>query len=224
MIEKIISIIAPHYCFGCQREGNLLCLGCRETSLNDNKLHCYKCNNPTFDRGLCLNCRSKSPFLELFVVGAHSELLEKLVYVYKFKRAKAAAIPLAELLDSTLPYLSEAVLVPIPTASNRIRQRGYDQVVLLVQKLAKIRQMSVSLVLVRNQQSRQLGSGRSQRIQQAKGAFVVKDPNLIKGKTVIVVDDVLTTGATLENAARLLRKAGVANVYGLVVAQQQLDK
>lgn len=223
MIEKIISILAPHHCFGCQREGNLLCLGCRETSLNDNKLHCYMCNNPTFDRGLCQNCRLRSPFLELFVVGAYSELVEKLIYAYKFKRTKAASEPLAELLDSALPYISNPVIVPIPTASSRIRQRGYDQVLLLARKLGKKRQLSLLTVLERTNQGRQLGASRTQRLRQAKDTFRIMKPELVEGKTIILLDDVLTTGATLENAAIKLKQAGAAQIYGLVVAQQQLD-
>lgn len=224
MLDKIINILAPHHCLGCNDENNLLCAGCRELGFNDNKLHCYKCNIPTFDHIICRGCLGSAPFTEIFAIGSYDELLEKLIYKYKFERAKAAAEPLVELLNGTLPYLPEAIIVPVPTASKRIRQRGYDQVLLLAEKLAKLRSLQIDSHLVRHDQSRQLGAGRRQRLRQAKLAFKVTKPELIKGKTIIVLDDVLTTGATLENAARLLRKAGADRVFGLVIAQQQLDK
>jgi len=149
--------------------------------------------------------------------------MERLIDGYKFGRAKAAIKAMADLLDSRLPALPlEAVLVPIPTIPQHIRQRGYDHSRLIAKILAKRRGLRVDPALVRHTSAVQRGAGRKQRISQAKRAFGCTR-ELSDKQIYILIDDVATTGATLSAAAEVLRRSGAKQVWAAAVARQPLD-
>ncbi|MGH7196935.1 MAG: ComF family protein [Candidatus Saccharimonadales bacterium] len=157
------------------------------------------------------------------MAGTYEKVTERVIYAYKFDGARSAAGTLAQALDAAPPYLpTNTILVPVPTAPARIRQRGYDQTLLLAKELAKLRGLNVVHCLERQHDLRQVGSGRKQRQQQAKSAFRLKkrQAEKIKGKPVLLIDDVLTTGATLSAAAELLYAAGSMALNAAVVAWQ----
>lgn len=126
---------------------------------------------------------------------------------------------MVRLMTARLVFDDEAVLVPVPTATSRVRQRGYDQAGLLSQELSRRTGLPSLPLLARCGQDRQVGSGRTERVRHLTGAFRVPAGKDVRGKHVILVDDVLTTGATLEAAAATLHKAGAARVDALVFAQ-----
>jgi len=108
--------------------------------------------------------------------------------------------------------------MPIPTASSRrIRQRGFDHTKLLAQQLGQILKLDVRTSLRRIGQSQQVGTKSAQRIKQAEGMFQVAGS--VTDQKIILVDDVTTTGATLEEAARVLKRAGAKQVGAVVFAQ-----
>src|SRR5690606_5505450 len=109
----------------------------------------------------------------------------------------------------------------VPTASSRIRERGYDQAEVLAREFANLRKLPFSSLLHRLGQTRQVGAGRKERLNQLSAAFTAKDQKLIKNARIILIDDIVTTGATLESASRILKAAGAKSVNGLAVAQKQ---
>jgi ComF family protein len=175
---------------------------------------------------LCKSCGRRSPFDAFFVVGEYGGMLEALVRSLKFERKYAAYKPLSELMFAALPSfdipLSSLCIVPIPTAAKRIRLRGYDQVMLLARSLSRRLKIPARSVLVRNHQLRQLGASQAIRRKQAESAFSLHTRTTLKGMSVILIDDVVTTGATLEAAAKLLKQAGAERVIGLIAAYQPL--
>jgi predicted amidophosphoribosyltransferase len=97
---------------------------------------CIVCKRPTSSSCLCSSC--KVPYEKAWIVGERSGVLQRLVGLYKFERARSAHIQLAELLISTLPELPKnTIIVPVPTTPGRIRERGYDRMLLIVRYLAK---------------------------------------------------------------------------------------
>ena len=148
--------------------------------------------------------------------------LRELIGLLKYKRAREVGRQLGVGLAAKLPYLdAETLVVPVPTAPKRVRRRGYDQAQILARSLAAEKNLSVVNVLIRTTQDDQIGKRRNERLVQMNKAFEVKKNNLA-GKTVLLVDDVLTTGATLESAARLLRQNGAVHVDAVVVARHLL--
>lgn len=122
------------------------------------------------------------------------------------------------MLACTPPLPPDVIIVPIPTATKRIRTRGYDQAALIARQLAKCRGVQYREALFRTNNTRQVGAGRHGRRTQLKGVFISRRPDELTGKQILLVDDVLTTGATLESAAYTLRKCGVTVINAVVFA------
>ncbi|MDZ7744455.1 MAG: phosphoribosyltransferase family protein [Candidatus Saccharibacteria bacterium] len=149
----------------------------------------------------------------------YTPLARHLTHKLKFERTVAAAEVISGLMIEALPYISKDVLVThVPTATSRRRQRGYDQAELLARSLANSCGLRHKTLLARKGHSRQVGSDKTTRVEQLQGAFrpvsVIKSP-------VLLVDDITTTGATLEAAARELKQAGTKKVYATAFAQKQ---
>lgn len=135
-------------------------------------------------------------------------------------RKQAAAIPIVRLMTEALPFLPpDTVVVHVPTATSRVRRRGYDPAELLARALAKEVGLAHDTLLVRVTQTRQVGAKRKERMLQMENAF--KSSGAPSDVTsVLLVDDLTTTGATLEAAAKCLHDAGIKNINAVVFAQK----
>ncbi len=150
---------------------------------------------------------------------ATAVLLKKLSNFLKFKRAKAAGGVIARHMDNRLPYLPPQVIVsPVPTANGRVRMRGYDQSVLIARQFAHKRGLVYRQTLRRVSATRQVGANRRERFRHLENAFEVRKSATLAGKQILLIDDVLTTGATLEAAAKTLAAHKVARIDAAVFA------
>lgn len=136
----------------------------------------------------------------------------------KFNGAQSASREIADLLVS-IELAPTALLVHAPTATGRVRSRGYDQARLLCRDLAHSRRMQTLNCLRRVGQTHQVGASRPQRQAQLTGAFRVINASKVVGRHIILVDDVMTTGATLESAATALLREGALRVDAVVFAR-----
>ncbi|HVU59867.1 MAG TPA: phosphoribosyltransferase family protein [Candidatus Saccharimonadales bacterium] len=147
-------------------------------------------------------------------------MAKQLVWKLKFERGRAAVGVMAQLMLPLVSAMPDSVaLVPAPTATGRTRQRGYDQALLLARRLARHSCVAYLPCLQRHGQSQQRGATRQERLVQLAQAFLVTQPAAVQGKHVVLVDDVLTTGATIEAAAAALKAAGARRVSAVVFAQ-----
>ena len=158
----------------------------------------------------------KTSLKNVWVAVDYEKGIKELIHHYKYERGRTAATSLAMILDGALPYFTPDTLVThVPTAPSRVRVRGYDHALLLAKEFAKIRGLKHRSLLGRVGESQQMGSKRSDRLAQAQPAYIGTKKISTK---VLVVDDVLTTGATLMAVAKELRRSGATEVYGAVVA------
>ena len=222
MRDTLLQIIAPHYCSGCAKIGTVLCENCKYDIIDEPFSMCFSCGlNLANDTGICQKC--KVPYQRAWCVGQRQDILQRLIGNYKFNNARAAYLPLADLLDATLPVLPKSVhIVPIPTVPSHIRQRGYDHMHLIARQLAKRRQIAHTPVLERITTTKQRDANKSLRIKQAKAAFACTAP-LDPDAIYLLVDDVVTTGATMKYATRALQSAGARSVWVASISRQPLD-
>jgi len=221
MIDTLLSYIAPHLCFGCGKTGALLCDNCKYNITEEISDACITCGAPAGVAGICGLCTV--PYDRAWHLGERTAVIRRLVDAYKFENVYDAHTILADLLAVRLGTLpSSTILVPIPTIGTHIRQRGYDHTLLLAKRLAKRQNVSVSPLLKRQQNTMQRGASKQKRVEQAKKAYIVNE-KLDKTKDYLIIDDILTTGATIFSAAKALKDAGAQHVWAAVIARQPLD-
>jgi len=222
MIDTLLSYIAPHLCCGCRIEGTLLCDNCKYDIISESYVRCIACGiEMSGGQGVCSACRTA--YSRAWCVGDRRESLHLLIEQYKFYRTRQACQPLAGLLDTVLPDLPrETVIVPIPTLRSHVRERGYDHMALVGKKLAQTRGLTTSSILERVTNTKQLGAGRKQRFEQAKRAFVCRELSQVE-RPYLIIDDVVTTGATLEFAAKTLKSAGAKTVWVATISRQPMQ-
>lgn len=219
MLERLLSTIAPHHCYGCGILGSILCEYCKNYLLDEPFLRCIVCDGPTDEGALCL-CHDV-PYLRGWCVARREGAISKVIDAYKFERVMAAHETLAALLDAVVPQLPEqTVIVPIPTTPKNVRIRGYDHMLLVARSFASKRKLRCSpLLRRRNNITQHFTKSAQERKEQAKSFFGVA-PGVSSDVPYLILDDIMTTGATLESAARTLCDAGATEVWVGVLTRQ----
>lgn len=221
IIGNILDFIAPYDCLACGQEGKLLCDWCVAEKISPLPSRCYKCRKITRDYAVCENCRPSVRIQNAWITCDYLSGAASLVKKLKYERAKIAANVISQFIIDTLPYFDEDVIVThVPTATSRRRLRGYDQSELIAKSIAKKVGLQHRTVLARLGQSRQVGAKREKRQKQLDNAFRVCSPSEVKNAKILLVDDVVTTGATLEAAAKTLKAAGAKKIYAAAFAQK----
>lgn len=180
---------------------------------------CYRCQQPTLFYRTCPSCLGVTALKTVWGVTSHTGLGKTLIWRLKFTGARSAAAVIAHTMAKTYKAPSNTYIVPVPTATSRARQRGYDQAVLLAKCYANICGATFLPCLARAGQQHQRGSSRTTRLMQQRDVYRVKRGYIITASNVLLIDDVITTGATLQSAAAVLKLAGAANIQAIAFAQ-----
>jgi ComF family protein len=220
-----LDLLFPQRCVGCGKEGDFICPSCRRSLARITPPICPRCGTPQPNGVLCPACVSwraeidgiRSPF-------RFDGVMRQAIHQLKYQNLRALAAPLAELLQDYLvtnPVPGE-VLVPVPLHRKRLRERGYNQSSLLAQELGRLINLPVvdnCLVRQKHAPAQARSSTADERRGNVAGAFACRDRRL-QDKPVILIDDVSTSGATLDAAAAALKAAGATSVWGLVLAKE----
>lgn len=187
---------------------------------------CTGCGNLTpKPLEVCGNCLNKSSSLDQYLIACpYQPPIDKWLRLLKDKGRTESLPLLAALISEQLHNqnnLSVDILIPVPIAWDRRILRGFNQTELLCNALCKsIGLPTSSDLLTRSRRIKsQRGLSRAERIRNQRNSFVVKQPKLIKHKNILLIDDIFTTGATAEQAARALKKAGADRVIFAAVAR-----
>jgi ComF family protein len=234
LLRPALDFLFPPRCPGCRETGGSpgFCSACSAQIRPLGSPMCPRCGVPFAGRGidhLCDGCRRRSPRFDraracaLYDGGSDpGSPLASALHQYKYKPDATLAPLLADLLASRCPYRNDYdVLLPVPLHLERLRWRGFNQAALLARRLA--RQWTLRLdpfVLVRIRATPpQVGLDEAQRRRNITGAFAVRCADRVRRRKVLLVDDVYTTGATVNECARVLKKAGARRVDVLVLAR-----
>lgn len=222
------KILAPARCLSCNLPGNYLCPDCQSYLPYLEQSLCPVCTSPAVDGFTHPRCRSRFVPDRLFVPFRYSGVMGAAVKKLKYRSVTALADFLARLLveemaESDFVLGHEAVLVPVPLHPVKQLERGFNQSSLLAGSLGnflKIRVVVGVLRRVRETPSQTKLKGK-EREKNVRGAFGIdmKKGIILRGKDIILVDDVFTTGATLRECSRVLKRAGARFIYLLAVAK-----
>lgn len=222
VLEGIISTVAPPLCVNCEKEGSMLCLSCAK-AVEPLPAACFRCG--ALDaRGICAKCRYTTKLNAVFMACLYQGSVQNLVRSLKYDHCRIAVNPMTEIMNERLPRLGgNWYLMGLPSATTRVRARSFDHSKLLAEKFAKTVGYKYIEPVNRLGQSRQVGSKKLDRMNQLAHAFWVKNPRQVKGRNIIVVDDVITTGASVSALAQVLKKAGAKKVVAMSFAHKKLN-
>ena len=223
---SLLDLVFPLRCLRCGREGSLICPICCQHLPGVDLSICRYCGIPLKQGNLCASCAGHP----LSINGIRSQFLfegtiRQAVHQLKYKHLKAAAGPLGEQLAKFLRSqpLPADILIPVPLHPKRLRQRGYNQSSLIAVELSRLSGLPVAdevLLRQRDTAPQARTASAAERRNNVHGAFTCcRD---LDNKRVLLIDDVCTTGATLDACATALRAAGAGSVWGLTVAREML--
>ncbi len=220
-----LNLLFPKWCIGCGKEGDFICYSCLSLLPRVLPPLCPRCGRPQPSGIICPSCVSwqaeidgiRSPF-------RFDGVMRQAIYQLKYRNLRALAPRLAQQLYDYLitnPVPGE-VLVAVPLHRKRLRERGYNQSSLLARELGKLTSLPVvddCLIRQRHAPPQARTSSVDDRKSNVAGAFTCYDHRL-QDKQVLLVDDVATSGATLNACAVALKTAGAASVWGLALARE----
>jgi ComF family protein len=243
--ESVFSVLFPSDCRIClsplKRIANLpVCEACLESIARLDGTLCAICGELLFAQlsgggndPVCGLCRRATPrFRKAVAFGAYRDALRELIHILKYQRVRSAASRLGQLLGQAVGKAglaaSPMLLVPVPLARRKQRTRGFNQAEEIARSFLRSQpgsriQLEATLLTRTRETTSQTGLTRTQRQANLRGAFSVSRPEKLQGRSILLVDDVLTTGATAGECTRILLRAGAKEVFVATVARATRD-
>ncbi|MBN1796013.1 MAG: ComF family protein [Sedimentisphaerales bacterium] len=231
-LQVVNNLLWPAVCFNCKTHisetDNNLCRDCwGELLSSTGGYYCRRCGNDTTPyaivNNICPNCRGKEfHFDSILRAGVYSDTLRDLILKFKNSHSELD-ITLGQLANSALQsgaFIENIdYIVPVPLHWKRRLIRGYNQSELIAKRLRlKSTPVNTDFVRIRNTAAQPTMPSPTQRARNVAGAFAVREGHNFEGKNICLVDDIKTTGATLNECAKTLKEAGAEKVYALVLA------
>ncbi|MFQ5665516.1 MAG: ComF family protein [Candidatus Binatia bacterium] len=237
--EAALNVLYPPACCACGAGTNRpgFCAACLRRISTPQSPLCPTCGLPFSTSGdadhLCGQCLQRRPCFgraracTVYDAGATADHPLKLVLQrYKYNRAVSLARPLAELLAKRAPFAvaDYDAVIPVPLHIERLRWRGFNQAQLLVRTVAARERVPIDPFSLRRTRSTppQVQLNETERRHNVTGAFSVVRPRRVRGRRILLTDDVYTTGATVRECSRVLLRAGATQVDVLVLARAVL--
>lgn len=221
MFSFLSDFFGSKICFGCRSEGAFLCGTCiQKIQLYDP--YCYVCkrNSPNFL--VHYECSHNFPLKQVVVLTHYREpavrkLLKHAKYYYKFKSYNDIIVPYTDFFTKHI-FMENSVFIPLPMSFLRRWKRGYNQTEKIGELLVSIIDIPVhNTTLSRSYRKQQSQLSRSERLENVKDIFKLQSTTLSKNTTIYLIDDVISTGATLCEAAKTLQKAGFQDIRAVVL-------
>ena len=233
--KYLLDILFPKYCLICEKEGSLLCEDC-EALIEVSEYQYCLCEiplrlvqeSPALWHGKCRKCRLKA-LDGLYAAAPYKQkFLQKLIHQFKYEPfIKELSLGLSsliinhfKLLDNKINF-ADFILIPAPLSKKRKKERGFNQAEEIAKHLSRIWQIRlVNDVLIKVRETApQTELSEKERNENIKGAFFCKTKKEIIRQKIFLVDDVYTTGSTMEECAKTLKKVGAKEVWGIAIAR-----
>ncbi len=233
MFDFIATLLFPKRCIRCRKSGEYICDNCFATISFLQYQLCGVCQKGSIDGLTHPKCRTKYGIDGIISSIAYKGIVKKLLYQFKYKPYLSdLKLILGKLLfegiiqhESFANYISDknVWITSVPLHKTRERRRGYNQSELLAKELSLSLKIPYHSVLTRDKQTKpQFELKKEERIKNILGAFSVnpKFQKKIKGKKILLVDDITTTGATIRECGKILKKGGASKVLGITLAHE----
>lgn len=212
-IDRILDYLSPDKCYFCTKNGEAICSECMKNII-DNIGNVIDSNSPYIDKEFYIDNRKESDIIKL---------VDDYKFLPKRNNIYSLTVIIADFLKNTAHFTdnpNDLILVPCPTSKKHIKQRGFDHILLLVQVLSKTLNIKYQTIIKRKGNYKQLGASKKQRKEQALKSYYL-DGDILKDKTYIIVDDIKTTGSTLEAIAKILKDNKASRVWALYILYQE---
>lgn len=224
--EFLLDILFPKKCVSCGKLDSLFCEKCQAKILYLKTQNCPYCNKITVRGRVCPSCKSsyKSALTGVYVVAHFETSLKEAIHQFKYEFIKSLREDLADIAWPLLnDFPQKAILTCVPSNSKRLAWRGYNQAEELARILAKRTGMRFypNLLKRTSYKAPQTQLGRKDRFKNVRNTFVEDKSFDLSGKQVIIVDDLVTSGATLDACAHEIRKMGATRVWGFALARNK---
>ena len=220
-----LDLLFPRWCVGCGREGDFICPACLKSLPRITPPLCPRCGQPQLNAVICPVCVGWQASIEgIRAPFKFDGAIRRAIHEFKYNNLRAMAALLGQRLGDYLTAnpLPAEVLVPVPLHRKRLRERGYNQSRLLALELAGLSGLPLvddCLVRQRYTTPQIRTPGVDERRRNVADAFACRDRRL-EDRAVLLIDDVATSGATLDACARTLKESGASSVWGLVLAKE----
>ncbi|MEN8252481.1 MAG: ComF family protein, partial [Patescibacteria group bacterium] len=226
--KLLLDGLFPIRCLGCGKFDEWICNDCHSSLPILTEQHCPVCKkHETLDGKTCPECISsgKNIIDGVFVASHYNDkLLKKSIHYFKYRFVYHLSEPLSLLLAQSLQNSTLStpdIIIPVPLHKRRLRWRGFNQAYLLAKNLdLQIPLNTDILKRIRYTAPQVKKKNRHKRQENLINAFVIEDNSQISGKNILLIDDVITTGTTLTECARVLKNAGAKTVFCLVLARE----
>lgn len=217
MLQQLAELLFPSRCVGCGRHGAVLCVSCRR-ELHELEGVCSRCALPR-SHGGCGCQRLARALHAVRAVYPYDGAARAAVHALKYRGGRHIAGVMGALMRQHLQRrpLRAEVVVPVPLSRRKLRERGYNQAALLAETIADAVGGAVQEPLSRADRPAQQGLTAVERLRNLSGA--IEATERLSGRSILLVDDVATTGATLSACAEALQAAGAREIRALVFAR-----
>ncbi len=225
-LQILVDFIYTPACIQCNQRldhRGLICEPCKNKILNAMKPHFQ------MGKGDFYHLQEDIFFDKVITFWNYTPDMEQLIFQMKYQRKKKLGLLLGQILGKTLQTVyhcgEDCIIVPVPLHKVRCRERGYNQSEILCKGMGDyiVAPIQCDCLIRCRHTSTQTKLSAQERQENVKDAFGVSKSCDVKGKTIVLVDDVITTGATVNNCAACLKKAGVQKVVGIALARPQLE-
>jgi ComF family protein len=220
-----LDLLFPRWCVGCGREGDFICSACLKSLVRITPPLCPRCGRPQLNAVVCPTCIGWPAAIDgIRAPFKFDGVVRQAIHELKYNNLRAIAPLLGQWLADYLKAnpLPAEVLVPVPLHRQRLRERGYNQSQLLARELARLTDLPLvddCLVRERPTPPQTRTANVEERRNNVADAFRCRDRRL-EDRSVLLIDDVATSGATLDACARALKAAGASSGWGLVLAKE----
>ncbi len=239
MWEKILGFLFPKQCISCGKYGVYLCDYCRDLCITFQKEKvCHVCKNKIIEGYIHNSCKELTYLDSVQTCVLYSELVRKILEEIKYKYYHEYVEVVVDLMMQVIDIENyrNSIFIPVPLSKFKLKKRGFNQAQLIAKKIAmKLKELGIDIqvveVLERSKNTKtQVGMTREERLENLKDVFKLNskfqtlksqkgERQNIESRKLILIDDVMTTGTTLEECAKVLKKGGIKEVKALVFAR-----